>query len=586
VLSPTASGALTLIGEAEIEVPGSVFVNSNSTGALVAIGSSSVTAGSISVMGSVSSIGGATFSPAPVTGATNPTDPYSGLPVPQPGAERGSVVCSADSSVTLLPGIYDKVIANGNCSVELEPGEYILRGGITVTGEATVSGSGVLLYNTSKNYPLEGGQMGKIVLGGSGSIDLSPAESGAYAGISIFQARDNTQPISIVGHAVFNGELHGTVYAPSAQLTIIGGGLTHASLVVNTLRVIGNADASLTADGANADPSTLGAIVSAGQLVTGALSVAIQSPDGTMTDEQLARIRDSIDLINQTFGAFGVQLIEIEGASGDFADIRVAVSSNSPCGNQSTGILGCTTADGSITLISGWNWYSTEGASAITSSQFDLQTIVTHELGHSIGVDHSSDAQSAMYYALARGMIRRDFTQADLDQLKQGGGGGGQNSLTSALRVAADGTIIREGHGHDDHASDHHDADSLEMPVATSSSQRPVKSTKAGFGGLMSTYGTKLLVGINREDVGFGNIVADALGEALTSDSLEIEIRGRATLQQGAEDSPMVEAIETAIAETLHVGVGPEFDPDPLELWDDVLTEIAKGFHHPDESAE
>ena len=82
VLDPTAGGALSLSGNASINIPGIVAVDSSSTSALSASGNASVSASSIQVVGKVQKSGNATFSPAPVTGAAAVADPLAGLAPP------------------------------------------------------------------------------------------------------------------------------------------------------------------------------------------------------------------------------------------------------------------------------------------------------------------------------------------------------------------------------------------------------------------------------------------------------------------------------------------------------------------------
>ena len=115
---------------------------------------------------------------------------------------------------------------------------------------------------------------------------------------------------------------------------------------------------------------------------------------------------------------YGVRLIEIDSEL-DSADVRLKLSDTSPCGGLEQGILGCSTKWGEITLVQGWPWYAGLDGNAITTGQFDLQTIVTHELGHSIGLEHSSNANSVMYARLQQGVARREFTDHDLALLRQ-----------------------------------------------------------------------------------------------------------------------------------------------------------------------
>ena len=73
-------------------------------------------------------------------------------------------------------------------------------------------------------------------------------------------------------------------------------------------------------------------------------------------------------------------------------------------------MLGCFTNTGEITLIQGWDWYAGADPAAIGAGQYDFQTIVTHELGHALGLGHSADAGSAMYATLDTGTVRRTLT--------------------------------------------------------------------------------------------------------------------------------------------------------------------------------
>jgi hypothetical protein len=59
----------------------------------------------------------------------------------------------------------------------------------------------------------------------------------------------------------------------------------------------------------------------------------------------------------------------------------------------------------------------------VAAGQYDFQTIVTHEIGHAIGLDHSGDLGSVMYFELSSGESRRDLTEQDLRFVANNGGG-------------------------------------------------------------------------------------------------------------------------------------------------------------------
>ena len=110
----------------------------------------------------------------------------------------GSISLSGNNELTLNHGIYSSISLSGNAGLTLNPGLYIIEGGgLTVTGNASVTGSGVTIVNAGTKYPSTGGTYGSITLSGNGSYNLSPPTSGAYAGIVIFQTCDNPKAITL-----------------------------------------------------------------------------------------------------------------------------------------------------------------------------------------------------------------------------------------------------------------------------------------------------------------------------------------------------------------------------------------------------
>jgi hypothetical protein len=117
--------------------------------------------------------------------------------------------------------------------VTLLPGVYILSGGgLQVSGNATLTGTGVMLYNTAG---------GSIQFTGTGQVTLSPPTSGSYQGVSLFQDRSNMQAIVITGNG--NLQLTGVLYAPSARVSITGSGAgdtVGGAIVSKTLSINGD----------------------------------------------------------------------------------------------------------------------------------------------------------------------------------------------------------------------------------------------------------------------------------------------------------------------------------------------------------
>ena len=170
----------------------------------------------------------------------------------------------------------------------------------------------------------------------------------------------------------------------------------------------------------NAEP-----VSSVGELIVEFLGISFVNPTGSVTALQSARFDDSLNTLNSTFGMYGVQLVEVSSAD---AVIQVEILAFSPFGGLDEGILGYAEA-GRVVLVSGWDWYLEADPALIGAEQYDFQTIVTHELGHSIGLTHSGDADSVMYDVLDVAESRRLITDRDLVLLRNGG-------EPSALRAA------------------------------------------------------------------------------------------------------------------------------------------------------
>ena len=231
---------LSLSGNANVKIAGAVVVDSSSKTAVSASGNAQVTASRILVVGNVQKSGNATFSPAPTTGAAVLSDPLASLAEPSTSgpSNYGSESVSGNSSATIKPGVYSQISVSGNGTLTLNSGLYIIEGGgFSVSGNASVTGSGVTIVSAGSKYPTSGGIYGSITLSGNGSYNLSPPTTGTYAGIVIFQSRDNTKALTLSGNA---SGMTGTIYAPAAQLAESGNAALNAAVVVDTMTISGN----------------------------------------------------------------------------------------------------------------------------------------------------------------------------------------------------------------------------------------------------------------------------------------------------------------------------------------------------------
>ena len=134
------------------------------------------------------------------------------------------------------------------------------------------------------------------------------------------------------------------------------------------------------------------------QLKPGDIKVAVDLPSGTQTTAQEAAIESAIATLNAEVAPLGIHLIEVSGAEAASASVILSMASTSSIGGVAQGVLGAFSPaqQENITLISGWNWYYGSNPNAIAADQYDFQTVVTHELGHALGLGENADPSSAM----------------------------------------------------------------------------------------------------------------------------------------------------------------------------------------------
>jgi hypothetical protein len=244
VLNSTASGALSLSGNSDINIPGTLVVDSNSKTALTESRNACIKAASIRVVGGVQKSGNATWSRAPLTGAASVSDPLAGLAVPTGGTSQGSVNLSVNSTLKICPGIYTQFTVSGNAQLTLKPGVYILAGGgLTVSGDASISGSAVMFYNTESAFSNPRGTYGGITLSGNGAFNLTPPTSGPDVGVVLCQARTNTRAIALSGNAADGHFLSMTLVAsrmpqyPTAHPSVRYSDAPCSMLVLGSMRI-------------------------------------------------------------------------------------------------------------------------------------------------------------------------------------------------------------------------------------------------------------------------------------------------------------------------------------------------------------
>lgn len=144
-----------------------------------------------------------------------------------------SVTGSCGGSVC-QPGVYTSKLQLTS-STTLNPGIYILRNGMSVTGSnTTLSGSGVMLFVAA----------GDVNLAGGSTVSLTPPTAGPYKNVLIFQARSNTNALKITGGSSSDLTFGGVIYVPaSSQVTLSTGGaaLRVTAVIAQNIKLASNA---------------------------------------------------------------------------------------------------------------------------------------------------------------------------------------------------------------------------------------------------------------------------------------------------------------------------------------------------------
>jgi Flp pilus assembly protein TadG len=241
-LDKTANNTFEISGSSVVTTSCGVMVNSDSTQAFVNSGGGSLKLGNgakIGVVGTSVISGGSTVVDTTTNKSESPVavqsfaDPLANLPVPTTSDagsfrnDNGGSTWNIDSghmpaNNQLNPGIYCGGLSINSTlgTLTFQPGIYILAGGgLTVSSNATIQGSGVMFYNTqtssSQTWGCSKNNLNAVpikVQGGLNSVTMSAPASGNWSGILFFEDRNLSQTLSsqVTGGSsiAFNGALY------------------------------------------------------------------------------------------------------------------------------------------------------------------------------------------------------------------------------------------------------------------------------------------------------------------------------------------------------------------------------------------
>jgi PKD repeat protein len=315
LLDPTGSKSLMVTGNGNVAVTGTcgaLVVDWSADDAVFATGNAVVSAGDFDVTGGVATHGHPVL-PSPVDHEAPTPDPLGlGLPSPLPPPPVGN------TATVLHPGTYvGGLHFSGKDAVTLTAGVYVMEsGGFRVDGQASVSGSGVVIVNTPSEHD------DTISVSGKGAVSLSAPTSGPYKGVAVVQTSDASLGFS--GQA--NVTIAGVFYVPNAPVSISGNAVItinpgastaslppiFAAMIAFDLHVSGNGSLIINADdppsGGMAARSSSGAGGAAIQdLAIQALSGRSLTDPATLTDQAVmdavaANLAANSDSLNWAIG--------------------------------------------------------------------------------------------------------------------------------------------------------------------------------------------------------------------------------------------------------------------------------------------
>ncbi len=250
-LNPSDADAIKITGTSDVTLNNcSVYSNSSSPTGLYADGSAKLTALSVGAVGGVYNGNNNIITTQGIsTGLAPVSDPYAGVSYPPPPAN-----CQNQAPIhntrTLSAGFLCGLRLNAGANVTLNPGIYYLgKDGLTVNGQATLSGSGVTLVFTTSE-----GNYGKATINGGATVNLTAMTTGPTAGIVIFGDITNPNYEDFRFNGGATQYLGGVVYAPKGKIDFSGGMTSSSSctqIIGYTVKFSGNAKVEMNCSGYN-----------------------------------------------------------------------------------------------------------------------------------------------------------------------------------------------------------------------------------------------------------------------------------------------------------------------------------------------
>ena len=223
------------VSGADVHFNGSVDVSSNG---LV------VTNGAITVEGSATGPL-SNYTPDPTPNQPRITNPLADYPARPDYSALTAKTNPCGTGSTHGPGIYCGY-SFGNDPCALQPGLYVITGTFDLSGNATITGSGITLFFTCSTSGVperatRANAGGTIDNTGNGNLGITAPTVDPYKGMAIWYDLNNEALMRMNGNGATG--FTGTIYAPAATMRMRGNGCSstfNSLIIVSDLEMDGN----------------------------------------------------------------------------------------------------------------------------------------------------------------------------------------------------------------------------------------------------------------------------------------------------------------------------------------------------------
>ncbi|MFN3620598.1 pilus assembly protein TadG-related protein [Sphingorhabdus sp.] len=254
-LETNAVAAITMQGNATVNMGCGMASNSKGSNAVEAGGSSVITATPVSAVGGLQASSNYASPTTLLPYSAPQDDPFAHVPVPAVSGCGGNVNVGPNSTRTLNPGCFSGMDLKG--TVTLNPGIYYIDGGSLDFGsQAVVTGDNVTFVLTSSNAATNPSLIGALNINGGATVNLTASTSGPFAGILFYQDPRATNTKSNIVNGNSTSKYQGAIYMPRQTVQFNGtAGMNTECIQIVARRIVFSGNSTI----ANQCPSGSGA---------------------------------------------------------------------------------------------------------------------------------------------------------------------------------------------------------------------------------------------------------------------------------------------------------------------------------------